>query len=271
MRIIQVTDSHVVPEGRLWKQRVDTAATLARAVSRINTLGADLVVHTGDLCDGGDAASTARAATILAGLRAPLRLVPGNHDRRALLRAHFPGAGFAAGGAGEARLDWTHDAEGLRIIGLDTIIPGATGGRLDDDGAAFLEGALAGPGGAGGPSLLFCHHPPCAMGLPFMDAWPFEGAARAEAILSAAPPLRVACGHVHADVDRTLAGTVIGACPPLSPQIPHDAAPDRALGFLLEAPALRIFDWDADLGLRVRTMPVDHGPGPFFWFDPTAG
>lgn len=265
MRLVQITDSHVTPAGRLWKGRVDTAAALSRAVSRINAIGADLVVHTGDVVDASDRESTLRAAEILSGLDAPLRIVPGNHDDRAALREAFPEAGF--GGAGDDRLDWAETREGLRLIGLDTLVPGRTAGALDAAGAAFLNEALS----EGSPSLLFCHHPPCPMGLPFMDVWPFEGAERAAEILAAAPPLRVACGHVHTDVARAVAGTVVAACPPLSPQIPLDARPDAPLGFLAAPPMLRVHDWDETLGLRVHTMAVDPGPGPYFWFDPTAG
>lgn len=260
MRVIQITDSHVLPEGRLWKGRYDGAATLARAVARINEIGADLVVHTGDLTDGADRASTERAAAILSHLQAPLRLVPGNHDDRDALRALFPDAGWSE----EEHLSWSTGAEGLRILGLDTQIPGAVAGRLDAPRAAWLREALEGEA----PTLLFQHHPPCAMGLPFMDGWPFEGSEQAEAILSAAPVLQVCCGHVHADATRHWAGALVAACPPLAVRIPLDADRQAPLGFLMEPPAMRLFDWDAALGLRSQTIPVSPGPGPFYWFDP---
>lgn len=260
VRIVQITDSHLVPTPGLWKNRLDTAGLLARAVSRINAIGADLVVHTGDLIDDGTLAATARGAEILSRLEAPLRICPGNHDDRSALRNCFPLAGFIEG-APDGRCDWTKELGGLRVAGLDTITPGATQGRLDDAGAQFLEDALS----FAGPTLLFCHHPPAPLGLPFMEQWPFEGAERAAEILSLAPPLRVACGHVHCARDRHVAGTLISACPPLAPAIPPDARPGERPGLLLEPPALRLHEWDAELGLRVTTLPLSPGPGPFFW------
>lgn len=260
MRIVQITDSHVLPEGALWKGRVDGGSALARAVARINGIGADLVVHTGDLTDGGDRKSTERAAAILAGLRAPLRLSPGNHDDRDALRACF---GPQVIGEGPF-LNWRAEAQGLRIIGLDTLDPGEVAGRLCTARAAWLEEALEGDM----PSVVFQHHPPCAMGLPFMDGWPFQGEAEAARIISAAPALRILCGHVHAAAERHWAGTLVAAAPALSVALPFDATREEALGFMVEPPMLRVLDWDETLGLRVQTIPVAPGPGPFFWFDP---
>jgi 3',5'-cyclic AMP phosphodiesterase CpdA len=267
VRIAQITDSHVTPAGVLWKGRVDGGAALARAVSRLNAIGVDLVVHTGDLTDRGDPHATARAAEILSGLDAPLRVLPGNHDDRAGLRAAFPDQIFAPGDF----LNWSEDRAGLRIIGLDTTHPGETGGRLCADRGAWLAQELGDGAPGDRPSLMFAHHPPCAMGLAFMDGWPFEGSARFAALLAGRAPLRIACGHVHCAAERHWAATLVSACPALNVAIPLDAGRDAALGFMLEPPAIRLHDWDETLGLRVRSVPLTPGPGPFFWFDPREG
>ncbi len=202
MRIAQITDSHVTPAGALWKARVDGGALMAQAVSRLNAIGVDLVVHTGDLTDRGDAEATARAADILQGLRAPLRVLPGNHDGRAGLRAAFPKQDWAPG----EFLNRAEDMDGLRVVFLDTSEPGETAGRLCPARADWLRGALG-----DGPALIFAHHPPCPMGLPFMDRWPFVGTEAFADILGAADVLRIATGHVHASADRHWAGTLVSA------------------------------------------------------------
>lgn len=260
MRIAQITDSHVTRAGALWKGRVDGGAMLAQAVSRLNDIGVDLAVHTGDLTDRGDPDATARAADILSGLRAPLRVLPGNHDARDQLRAAFPGQVWAPGDF----LNAAEDHGGLRVVFLDTSEPGETAGRLCPARADWLRGALG-----DGPSLVFAHHPPCPMGLPFMDRWPFDGTAAFADILRGADVLRIATGHVHAAADRHWAGTLVSACPPLNVAIPLDARPDAPLHYLLEPPMIRLHDWDPGLGLRVQTVPLSLGAGPFFWFDPT--
>ncbi|MFT6772665.1 MAG: Icc protein [Paracoccaceae bacterium] len=259
LRIAQITDSHVTPAGALWKGRVDGGALLARAVSRLNAIGVDLVVHTGDLTDRGDDASTARAAAILSGLEAPLRVLPGNHDDRAALRHHLPGAVPSSG----EFLNWAEDHDGLRVIGLDTLWDGETAGRICPARRDWLAGALS-----GAPALIFAHHPPCAMGLPFMDGWPLDGSEALAGVLAGRHVLRIACGHVHCAAERHWAGTLVAACPALNVAIPLDADRTAPLGFMLEPPAIRLHDWDDALGLRVQTVPLDPAPGPFFWFDP---
>lgn len=261
MRIAQITDSHITAPGTLWKDRVDMGAALARAVARLNEIGPDLVVHTGDIVDGGGEAQYGLAAEILSDLRAPLRLLPGNHDLRDRMRAAF--RGLPAGDF----LSFAEEAEGLRLIGLDTIEEGRTAGIMDAPRAEWLAKALAG----GGPALVFAHHPPCPMGLPFMDVFEFAGSDLFAGAVAKAPPLRVATGHVHCAAERHFAGTLVAACPAVGVQIPPIRPEGAPPGFALEPPMIRLHDWDAALGLTVKTVPVDAFPGPFpFETDPNA-
>ncbi|MEM6438288.1 MAG: metallophosphoesterase, partial [Pseudomonadota bacterium] len=205
-RIVQITDTHVEAPGRLWKSRVDMAARLAAAVERVNALAPDLVVHTGDVVDGGDDAAYRVAAGLLGRLEAPLLALPGNHDARDGMRRFLPDAVPADG----AFLEFAREAEGLALLGLDTVEEHRTAGRFCEARADRLRGRLA---EASGPALVFQHHPPCPMALPHMDRFVFEGEALYAAAMAEAPPLRVACGHVHAAAERHFAGTVVSACP----------------------------------------------------------
>jgi 3',5'-cyclic AMP phosphodiesterase CpdA len=77
MRLVQISDTHVLAGDEV------TAANAERVVAFVNEeLRPDLVVHTGDVVglspdDDGDRRA---AAAALAELRAPLLVVPGNHD-----------------------------------------------------------------------------------------------------------------------------------------------------------------------------------------------
>jgi 3',5'-cyclic AMP phosphodiesterase CpdA len=55
MIVVQVTDTHIKPRGRLAYRRVDSAAALAACVDHINELAPspDVVLFTGDLVDAG--------------------------------------------------------------------------------------------------------------------------------------------------------------------------------------------------------------------------
>lgn len=258
MRIVQITDSHILEPGLLWKGRVDTAAALRAAVARVNAHAPDLVVHTGDVTEDGTPAQCALAAEILGGLRAPLRVLPGNHDDRDALRAAFPGQPWEGPG-----LNFVIEVEGLRVLGLDTLDPGQTSGRLDAARLGWLAEALAGER----PTLLFAHHPPCALGLPMMDAWPFEGGDALAALLEGRRDvLRIACGHVHAQVDAHFAGTLVSACPALSVAIPVDQRLDGRAGYVLDPGAIRLHDWDETAGrLAVKLVSLAAFEGPIRW------
>lgn len=255
MRIAQITDSHLVGPGRLWNEHVDTAAHLRRAVSRLNEIKPDLVIHTGDVADAGDTSAYAEAAEILGMLDAPLRLLPGNHDDRAKLAAAFPAQEWE----GAPFLTFAFEAEGLRVIGLDTVIEGDTaggfcGGRLD-----ALRDALKGER----PTVIFAHHPPCPMGLKMMDLFRFHDTEPLRQLLAPRHDvIRYACGHVHADADAHWAGLTVSACPALSIQLPPDQAFEPGAGYMMEPGAIRLHDW-VDGALTVKTATLGQHPGPF--------
>lgn len=264
MRIIQITDSHVQAPGILWKGRVDMAARLAEGVAAVNALAPDLVVHTGDVVDGGDDAAYAVAANLLAGLDAPLRLLPGNHDSREGLRRAFPEGAWLDG----PHLEFAEADDGLTLLGLDTVEEHRTAGRFCDARAGRLADRLS---RAEGPVLIFQHHPPCAMGLPHMDRFVFHGEALYAEAIAGRQPLRIACGHVHAAAARHWGGTLVEACPALGVQIPPAAAPDAPFGFIDGGAHLRVFDWQEETGLTVKTVPVAAQDGPHpFETDPNA-
>jgi len=254
MRIVQITDSHVTATGTLWKGELDTAERLARAAAAVNRIGADLVVHTGDLVEDGamtqGPAEYTAAAQALAGLEPPLRLLPGNHDGRAAMRGAFPGQDWH----GAPFLQFSDHAEGLRLIGLDTVEEGRVGGRLCAERIDWLAKCLD-----DGPTLIFLHHPPCPMGLPFMDGFGFEGGEALAGVLTGANVLGLACGHVHADVDVHWAGTTVSAAEAVSVQISPDTAPlatftpETKLTMTVEPLRLRVFDW-MDGVLSVKTV-----------------
>ncbi|MBL4917507.1 metallophosphoesterase [Szabonella alba] len=171
------------------------AAAIARLVvvdlmSRLQR--PDLVLITGDLADGGSAADYALARDILAPLTMPVLVVPGNHDRRNEMRAAF-GADIPYGPT-DLRFEMGFD--GLRVIGLDSLIPGKVEGALGDDQLDWFEARLQ---QGRDPVFLMLHHPPFPSGNAHWDASALrQGGARLEAILRASPvPVRLLCGHVH--------------------------------------------------------------------------
>ncbi|GIX08970.1 metallophosphoesterase [Elioraea sp.] len=138
--IVQISDSHLSPRLTHFNANWDAARAL------LPRLSPDLIVHTGDVTlDGADAeADCAMAAERLAGLPAPLRVVPGNHD--------VGDPGSAAQPPTAARIArherhfgpplWTEDRPGWRLIGLNSQVIG-TGGEADRAQRKAIAEALA--------------------------------------------------------------------------------------------------------------------------------
>src|SRR5947207_12045908 len=154
----QISDLHVKAPGRLSYGVVDCAAMLARCVVGILRLPQrpDLVLATGDLTDSGRAEEYAHLRELLAPLPMPVHFIPGNHDERGALRAAFPEHAYLR--QWDPYVQYAIDDWPLRIIAIDTVIPGEDGGRLDDERLAWLEKTLSLRRDK--PTLLIMHHPP---------------------------------------------------------------------------------------------------------------
>src|SRR6516162_2014253 len=127
MLVAQITDTHIMAPGKPLLGVVDTASALERAVSALNSLDPvpDVTVLTGDLVESGAAEEYAHLRTLLAPLRMPVFAIPGNHDAREPMRKAFIGDGYLPR---EGFLNYAIEDYTLRIIALDTLIPGEGGG-----------------------------------------------------------------------------------------------------------------------------------------------
>lgn len=258
--ILQLTDTHIVPEGALVSGRLDTAAALARLVARINSIrdqigAVDAVLVSGDLSDDGSAESYMRFKKLLAPLDLPIHVIPGNHDGRATLRAAFADQ-FATTGP----LNWVQRIGDLHLIGLDTLVEGQGQGTLAPGSLSFLQDALSRAGR--GPVLLALHHQPFRCGIGFMDA---IGLGNKEAlrdiVASYRGPLRLLCGHIHSMMISDVGGHIAISCPSPCSTFAYDARPDAPPGYMLQEDGCLLHRWNAGFQ-TIRIGPVA-GSGPF--------
>ena len=140
IRILQVTDCHILDDPADAIMGVVTHATLAAVVADIRARGlpANLVLATGDLSQTGSAASYRLLADQLDGLGAPVHCLAGNHDDPASLARYLTGDSIAH--------DAIIDLGGWRIVMLASRVDGSHGGRLAADQLDLLDDALAGAG-----------------------------------------------------------------------------------------------------------------------------
>ncbi len=246
MLIAQMTDLHAVARGTLAFGRVDTNAALAAAVDHVNAIRprVDLVVITGDVANDGRTAEYDAAAAALARLEAPVRVIPGNHDDRARLRAAF-GAMMdhvPAPVSSESFLHYVDDRFPLRLIALDTVVPGQPGGALCADRLAWLAGRLA--EAPGRPTVILMHHPPFQIGVGHMDGMACAGGEAAAEVVARFPAVeRVLCGHVHRPVVRRWGGTIAFACPSPAHQVALDLTGAGPPAWTRDPPAVALHLW----------------------------
>lgn len=267
MIVAQISDLHIRRVGSLAYRRVDTTPYLERAIATLNALEPqpDLILATGDLVDTGAPEEYARLAGLVDALRAPLFLLPGNHDAREALRAAFPLASYLPAGS---HLSYVLERPGLRIVALDTTQAGREGGYLDDERLAWLEARL---GEDARPALIAMHHPPLITGIAGMDALGFVGLAGFGAVVERHPQVvRVVTGHVHRLMVAACFGTVVVTSPSVAHQVALDLRPGREATFALEPPGLllHVFDDAGDVPPVTHLLPTGEFPGPYGFREP---
>ncbi|MGB6558221.1 MAG: metallophosphoesterase, partial [Pseudolabrys sp.] len=99
--------------------RVDTATALLRTISTLNGLSPrpDLVVISGDIADSALPEEYAHATKLLGALKVPFVAIPGNHDRRPLMRESFPDSAYGEPGWA---LNKVRRVNGLDIVLIDS-------------------------------------------------------------------------------------------------------------------------------------------------------
>jgi 3',5'-cyclic AMP phosphodiesterase CpdA len=255
MLVAQISDMHVAPAGARVAG-VDTAATLARCIECIGHMDPppDVVLATGDLVDGGTRAEYLRLRELLVPLRAPVYLIPGNHDNREALRAAFPDHGYI--GSGEGTIDYAIDGHAVGLIALDTMVPGEAGGALGEPQLSWFEATLQHM--AARPVLVFLHHPPVVTGIRCMDDIALDQAstARLGAIVARHPHIeRIVCGHVHRGVQVRWNGTMVSICPSTAFQGVLNLRGDSFDAATDEPPAFQVHYWNG-MGLVTHTIAI---------------
>lgn len=157
--IVHLSDTHLLGGGRPLYGAVDTDTNITRAMTRLEESGVrpEAIVITGDLADLGEPDAYRRLKAVVEPaaerMRARIIWVMGNHDERApfaqILMQSEPTL---------APQDRVYEVNGLRIIALDSTVPGYHHGDLEPAQLDWLRNQLATPAPHG--TLLALHHPP---------------------------------------------------------------------------------------------------------------
>jgi 3',5'-cyclic AMP phosphodiesterase CpdA len=207
--IAHLSDPHLLADGAQLYGVVDTEVGLALALARIARLDPlpQALVFTGDLADKAEPAAYARlrefVEPVAAEMGAQVVWVMGNHDERATYASALFDETLPEGGA--TTQDRVYDVAGLRIVSIDTSVPGYHHGELTDAQLAWLTDVLATPAPHG--TLLALHHPPIPIPMmPAAEVIELLEQERLEAVLEGTDVRCILGGHFHYSTYSTFAG-----------------------------------------------------------------
>ncbi len=260
MLLAQITDLHMRRDDTPVSGAIVTRPYIAAAVDALVAREPDAVIVTGDLTDIGTAEEYALLRAELDRLPMPVYVIPGNHDRREELRAAFADHAYLPT---EGPLDWAIGDWPVRIVGLDSLVPGESHGEVSAASLAWLDRTLAEDPR---PTLVAIHHPPFPTGIPAMDGINCRNGEAVGEVIARHPHVeRVVAGHHHRPVAIRWAGTVGQIAPSVAHQVALDFAERPMAEWVLEPPAYLIHAWSREAGLITHQAYVGdfEGPHPF--------
>ncbi|MGW6173777.1 phosphodiesterase [Arthrobacter sp. NPDC055138] len=203
--LLHISDTHLVGgDGRLYGA-VDSEARLGQIFEDLQDSGSrpEALVFTGDLADKGEPEAYARLRRIVepaaVSLGAQVIWAMGNHDDRTGLKTMLLDEP-----AGAEPLDRVYDVNGLRVMTLDSTVPGAHYGRLEDEQLQWLADELAKPAPHG--TILAMHHPPVPSVQDLSVLVELRGQAELAEVLRGSDVNGIIAGHLHYSTTATFAG-----------------------------------------------------------------
>ncbi len=186
---VQISDSHI---GFSRPENHDVVGTFQKTIDAINAMPVQptFVVHTGDVTHLAKAAQFDTAKQILGTLKAPLIVLPGEHDVIGSTDAFF--AAFRRSDAPNGWFSW--DQGGVHFLSLVNVFNFEIDGKLGAQQIDFVEKDLAAQPKSR-PIVVFAHVPLYALFPPW--GWTTEDGSRVMAALRRFDAVTVLNGHIH--------------------------------------------------------------------------
>jgi len=203
--LLHLSDAHLMGGTAPLHGVVDSDSRLRELFDEVRASGArpEAVIFTGDLADRGEAEAYAKLRRIVdpacEAMGAKVIWAMGNHDDRANFRT-----GLLDEPPGNAPVDRSYLLNGLRVITLDTSVPGFHYGALSPAQLDWLADELATPAPDG--TILALHHPPVPSVLDLAVLVELRGQAALAAVLRDSDVRTILGGHLHYSTTAMFAG-----------------------------------------------------------------
>ncbi|MCU1596804.1 MAG: 3,5-cyclic-AMP phosphodiesterase [Actinomycetota bacterium] len=196
-------DSHL-PDGQLYG-RVDSETHLRELFDELEASAGrpEAIIFTGDLADKGEPDAYEKLRSIVepaaARLGAEVIWVMGNHDERASFRRHLFGEVPTTN-----PIDRVYDVGGLRIITLDSTVPGSHWGVVTPSQLDWLAEELSVDAPHG--TILAMHHPPLPSVLDLATLVELREQSALAEVLDGSDVRSILAGHLHYSSTGVFAG-----------------------------------------------------------------
>lgn len=257
MIIAQITDMHLTADGKLYNGIIAVNEKLRAVIARLNEMEPDLILATGDLTANGTSEEYGELRDILSAAKAPVYMVPGNHDDSTVLRSSFPDHTYLPA---DGFAHYVIDEYPLALIGVDTTVPNTPRGEICADRLAWLEARLEERRDK--PVLIFMHHPPFRSGIWWMDAIGLKGRRKLARLLRRFDNIeRVICGHLHRPIQTCWAGTVGSIAPSTAFMVALDLNGSKFMILHDEPPGFDLHLWGGASGLLTHKCTLERSEG----------
>ena len=205
--ILHLSDTHLVAGDHLY-DAVDSEGLLRQLFTELELSGCrpEAIVFTGDLADKGESAAYEKLRAIIDPVAERLDTqviwVMGNHDDRATFRRELLGQLPTSN-----PVDRVHDINGLRIISLDSTVPGHHHGLVTDEQLDWLAEELSVPAPHG--TILAMHHPPVPSVLDLAVLVELRGQQDLADVIRDSDVRSIIAGHLHYSTTATFAGVPV--------------------------------------------------------------
>ena len=203
--ILHISDTHLLAGGNKLYGQVDSETHLRQVFTELEASGGrpEAIVFTGDLADRGEPEAYERIRRIVdpvaSRLGSRVIWVMGNHDDREAFRA-----GLFNEVPTRRPVDRVYEVNGLRIITLDTTVPGHHYGEVTSDQLDWLAEELSVPAPDG--TILALHHPPVPSMLDLAASVELRDQAGLAEVLEGTDVRSILAGHLHYSSTAMFAG-----------------------------------------------------------------